>query len=135
MENNSIFFEVNIRRYEDSRGILTTIENKDIPFRIRRVYYLSELKKDKDRAHHANKYSKRVISVIQGSCKVILSNGKIKHTYELKDPQKGIFFDKKIWCELTEFAENTIVLALADKPYSENDYIRDYEEFLKIMRK
>ena len=128
------FYELNIRRYGDDRGFLTTIEgNKDIPFEIKRVYYLSEVSKNKERAHHAHKRSKRVLSAIQGSVEVHLFDGKNKRTFFLDDPTKAIYFDNKVWCELVNFKDNAIVLALASEEYDEKEYIRNYDEYLKYI--
>ena len=128
------FYELNIRRYGDDRGFLTTIEgNKDIPFEIKRVYYLSEVSKNKERAHHAHKRSKRVLSAIQGSVEAHLFDGKNKRTFFLDDPTKAIYFDNKVWCELVNFKDNAIVLALASEEYDEKEYIRNYDEYLKYI--
>lgn len=127
------FYEFNIRRYGDSRGQLTTIENSEIPFSIKRVYYLSDLDSEKDRAHHAHKFSRRVLSAIKGTCRVILDDGKIKREYKLNTPLKAVFFDKKVWCELTDFSEDAVILALSDKPYFEEDYIRNYDKYLELI--
>lgn len=130
------FYEINIRQYGDERGKLTTIEGlNDIPFEIKRVYYISNVGLDKDRAHHAHKNSKRVLSAIQGSCKATLFDGKIKKEFILDSMTKGVYFNKAVWCELSEFKDNAIVLALADEVYDEADYIRSYEEYIKFLDK
>jgi len=132
MEN---FYEINIRQYGDDRGKLTTIEGlNDIPFEIKRVYYISNVGKDKDRAHHAHKNSRRVLSAIQGSCKAVLFDGKIKKEFILDSKEKGVYFNHHIWCELSDFKDNAIVLALADYVYDESDYIRNYEDYLKFLK-
>ncbi len=129
MEN---FYEINIRQYGDDRGRLTTIEGlNDIPFEIKRVYYISDVSAGKERAHHAHKASRRVLSAINGSCKVLLFDGNVKKEFILNSKTKGVYFNRGVWCELSEFKDNAIILALADEIYDEADYIRDYEEYLK----
>ncbi len=132
MEN---FYEINIRQYGDERGKLTTVEGlNDIPFEIKRVYYISDVVEGKDRAHHAHKFSKRVLSAINGSCKAVLFDGKAKREFILNSKTKALFYDKYVWCELSEFENNTIVLVLADTVYDEDDYIRNYEDYVKILK-
>ncbi len=128
------FFGLDIRRYGDDRGFLTTIENSEIPFKIKRVYYISEVSKDKDRAHHAHKRSQRILSCIQGSVEVSLFDGKNKKTFLLDNPKKAVYFNKKVWCELSNFKDNAIVLALASEGYDEKEYIRNYYEYLKFIK-
>ncbi len=129
------FYEINIRQYGDDRGKLTTIEGlNDVPFEIKRVYYISDVGLNKERAHHAHKNSKRVLSAIQGSCKAVLYDGKLRKEFILNSKTKGIYFDKAVWCELSEFKDNAIVLALASEVYDESDYIRNYEEYIEFLK-
>lgn len=130
------FYPISIRRYGDNRGFLTTLEeNTDVPFKIKRTYYLSEISKGHDRAHHAHKHSKRVLSAIQGSVKATLFDGKNKETFTLDNPNKGVYFSNKVWCELSDFKDNAIVLALASEKYYEKEYIRSYDEFINYINK
>lgn len=132
----SKFYEIKVRRYCDNRGVLSTFESKnDIPFEIKRVYYLSELSQEKDRAHHAHIYSERVLTVMQGGCKVTLFDGKNKAIFLLDSPEKAVYFDKLVWCELSDFKNNAIVLALASDVYREEEYIRDYRVFVELIEK
>lgn len=132
MEN---FYEINIRQYGDDRGKLTTIESlNDIPFEIKRVYYISDVSFNKERAHHAHKTSKRVLTAINGSCKVSLFDGKIKKEFILNSKTKGVYFNNHVWCELSEFKDDAIVLALSDMFYDENDYIRNYEDYIQFLK-
>jgi len=132
-KNKNNFYEFNIRRYGDSRGLLTTIEDFEIPFKIKRVYYLSHINSGQKRAQHAHKSSKRVLIPLVGSCKMSLFDGKVKKYFELKTSSKAVFFDKKVWCELSDFSDDAVVLALADKSYCEKDYIRNYEDYLEYI--
>ena len=128
------FYIINVRRYGDDRGVLTTIEeDTDIPFNIKRVYYISDVSKEKERAHHAHFESQRVLSAIQGSVNVMLFDGKRRETFILDNPAKAIYFNKLVWCELSNFENNAIVLALASQQYNETDYIRNYDDYIKII--
>lgn len=128
------FFEFDIRRYGDDRGYLTTIDDDEIPFKIKRVYYLSEISKDKERAHHAHKRSKRVLTCIQGSVVVSLFDGRKRQKFILDSPSKAVYFSNNVWCELSDFKNNAIVLALVSERYDEREYIRDYDEFLQYVK-
>lgn len=129
------FYELKIRRYGDERGFLTTFEaENDVPFEIKRVYYLSEVEKRKTRACHAHKESKRVLSAAAGSCEVRLFDGKENAVFRLDSPEKAIYFDKGVWCELGNFSEGAVVLAFSDHPYFEEEYIRNYDEFLEFIK-
>jgi len=129
------FYEYTIERYGDERGFLTSFEHpKNVPFEIQRTYYISDVSPDKKRACHAHKNSQRVLSAINGSCKVSLSDGEIKQTFDLNSPNKAVYFDKLIWCELGDFTENAIILVLASEPYYEEEYIRNYDDYLEILK-
>lgn len=133
MLKNKNIKKIYLRKYGDERGLLTTIEeNTDIPFSIKRVYFLSKLTQDKHRACHAHKKSQRVLMAVNGSCIVTLLDGKEKFVYELNSEGYGIYFNKGIWCELSNFAANTIILALSDMEYKENEYIRNFEDYIKF---
>lgn len=129
------FYEYTIERYGDERGFLTSFEHPtNVPFDIKRTYYISDVFSDKKRACHAHKSSQRVLSAIVGSCKAALFDGKTRQTFNLDSPEKALYFDKLVWCELSDFKENTIILALADEPYYEEEYIRSYDEYLEILK-
>lgn len=128
------FYEYTIERYGDERGFLTSFEyDKNIPFPLERVYYISEVKSDKKRACHAHRSSKRVLSAINGSCKATLFDGTTRQSFNLDSPHKALYFDKLVWCELDDFKDNTIILALASESYNEDEYIRNYDEYLNII--
>ncbi len=134
-KNRKNFYELDIRRYGDDRGYLTTIENADIPFKIKRVYYLSDVSKGKDRAHHAHKKSSRVLSAIRGSVRVKLIDGLNNKTGEfvLNNPTRAVYFNRKVWCELSDFSDDAVVLALADEPYFEKEYIRNFDDYKQFV--
>ena len=120
----------------DKRGKLIAIEQlKDIPFEIKRVYYIFDTKSEIRRGSHAHKNLQQVAICLNGSCKFLLDNGKERvEDIILDSPNKGLFIDKMIWREMYDFSENCVLLVIASEYYDENDYIRDYEEFLKILK-
>lgn len=128
MKDNIISFNV----IGDERGNLVSLEEmKNIPFEIKRVYYLYDLQKDLPRGFHAHKELQQVLICVKGSCHVLLDDGKEKETYLLDQPNKGLLVDKMIWHEMQDFSEDCVLMVLASEYYDEGDYIRDYEEFME----
>ncbi len=128
MENKLINFSV----IGDARGNLVSIEAlKNIPFSIKRVYYLYDLQKEIPRGFHSHKELQQVLVCVKGSCTIILDNGKERVSYKLNQPNIGLFVDRMFWREMHDFSSDCVLLVIASEYYSENDYIRDYQEFLK----
>ncbi|WP_032496444.1 FdtA/QdtA family cupin domain-containing protein [Hydrogenivirga sp. 128-5-R1-1] len=128
------FIEFDIKG--DERGKLIALEQfKNIPFEIKRVYYIYNLKNNIPRGFHAHKNLQQVAICIRGGCKFLLDNGKEKvKDIILDSPNKGLFIDKMIWHEMYDFSEDCVLIVLASDYYDESDYIRDYEEFLKFQK-
>ncbi len=116
----------------DERGSLISLEeNKNIPFNIKRVYYIYGTKENIRRGLHAHKDLSQVLICINGSCKVLLDNSREKEIYELNTPDVALTIDSMIWHEMYDFSENCILMVLANDFYNEDDYIRCYKEYLK----
>ncbi|MFD2442769.1 sugar 3,4-ketoisomerase [Bacillus sp. CGMCC 1.16607] len=121
----------NFAKIEDVRGILISLEAlRDIIFEIKRVYYIYNTKANLSRGFHAHKNLQQQIICVSGSCEVVLDNGKEKRCYHLNEPHQGLFVDKMIWHEMHNFSENCVLIVLASDYYNEEDYIRDYEDFI-----
>ncbi len=106
--------------------------NKHIPFATKRVYYITQPNADLYRGKHAHYQNKQVIFCIQGKVKMVIDDGNKKEVVVLDKSEVGLFLDKMIWHEMHDMNKNTILLVFASKFYDENDYIRDYNDFLKI---
>ncbi len=120
----------------DDRGSLIALENnKNIPFEIRRVYYIFGTKNGVKRGYHAHKNLRQALICISGSCKILLDNGKEKIKIELNSPDQGLLIESMIWREMFDFSPDCVLLVLADNYYDEEDYIRDYQEFLDHITK
>lgn len=120
----------------DDRGQLVALEeNKDIPFRIKRVYYMYETKKDVRRGFHAHKSLEQILVCIHGTCKVLLDNGYEKKVVPLEKPYEGLYVSNNMWREMYDFSEDAVLLVLASQLYEESDYIRNYDEFLESIKK
>lgn len=118
----------------DYRGALVVIQQiKDIPFEIKRIYYMYNTKKDVIRGCHAHKNLEQVLICINGSCKILLDNGIEKETVVLDKKNLGLYIRSNTWREMFQFSKDAVLLVLASDYYDEKDYIRNYDEFLKFI--
>jgi len=118
----------------DDRGQLIALEEfKDIPFSIKRVYYMYDTKAGVRRGLHAHKSLEQILICIHGSCKVLLDNGREKKEVLLERPYEGLYISNTMWREMYDFSSDAVLLVLASDLYREDDYIRNYEEFLKFI--
>ncbi|MCZ4285709.1 FdtA/QdtA family cupin domain-containing protein [Marinobacter salarius] len=118
----------------DDRGSLVALEgNKTVPFDIKRVYYIFGTQPGVARGFHAHKALKQVAICIAGQCKMLLDNGAEKAEVWLDSPTKGLFIEEMVWREMHDFSANCVLLVLASEHYAEDDYIRSYDHFLKII--
>lgn len=127
---------IDLRRISDVRGNLTPIEaDDDIPFGIKRVYYLYDVPGGESRGGHAHKALFQLIIAVSGSFAVTLDDGREKKTVVLNRPYQGLLIVPGIWRELDDFSSGSVCLVLASEKYDQEDYIRDYEEFIKSYSK
>lgn len=118
----------------DERGQLVALEEfKDIPFEIKRVYYMYDTAPGVTRGHHAHKSLEQILICIHGSCKIRLDNGREKKIVPLEKPYEGLYVSNNMWREMFDFSEDAVLMVLASDYYREEDYIRDYEEFLRFV--
>ena len=119
----------------DDRGQLVALEEyKDIPFEIKRVYYMYDTSKGVIRGHHAHKSLEQILICIHGSCKIKLDNGIEQKIVPLEKPYEGLYVSNNMWREMFDFSEDAVLMVLASELYDENDYIRDYDEFLRFVK-
>ena len=118
----------------DNRGQLVALEEfKDIPFKIRRVYYMYDTKSGVTRGFHAHKSLQQILICIHGCCKVKLDNGKETKIIALEKPYEGLFVPNVMWREMFDFSPDAVLMVLASELYDETDYIRNYDEFLEYV--
>lgn len=116
----------------DDRGHLTVLEqHKNIPFDIKRVYYLTGTKIDVARGFHAHKKLEQVAVCVSGRCRMKLDNVSEKADLLLDSPTKAIRLEAMVWHEMYDFSGDCVLLVLASDHYDESDYIRDYSQFLE----
>lgn len=129
-----IISKFNAQQHGDSRGQLVALEEKkEIPFDIKRVYYIYDTQDGVRRGFHAHKSLKQLLICVHGSCKVLLDNGKERETVLLDKPYEGIFIQSNMWREMYDFSPGAVLLVLASEIYDESDYIRDYDKFLEMV--
>ena len=120
----------------DERGSLISLEeNKNVPFDIKRVYYIFNTVEGIRRGFHAHKKLKQVLVCVAGSCKILLDDGKSKEEVSLDNPNKGLLIESIIWREMFDFSPDCVLMVLADEVYDESDYFRDYQQFLSYLNK
>lgn len=119
----------------DTRGNLTFVEGgQHIPFDIKRVYYLYDVPGGAARGGHAHKDLQQIIIALSGSFDVLLDDGVNKKTYTLNRAYHGLYLSNMIWRELDNFTTGAVCMVLASEHYDENDYYRDYNEFINSVR-
>ena len=117
----------------DERGHLVIVEgNQDIPFDIKRIFYIYGSDPDVVRGQHANRKSEFVLINVAGTSKVKVCDGKGNEAvYSLNRPHTGIYLPKMVWKDMYDFSEDSVLLCLASEHYDGAEYIRDYDEFVK----
>lgn len=126
--------KIKLKNFIDTRGQLVTVEaKKDIPFGIKRVYYIYDVAENERRGFHAHKKLKQILICLNGSCCVHLDNGTEQKEVLLNNPAEGLLIESNIWREMYNFSKGAVLLVLASELYDESDYIRDYDKFLEYI--
>lgn len=120
------------KHHSDRKGNITVVENgMTIPFDVKRAYYLYDIPGGEERGAHAHKELSQLIIAASGSFDVVLDDGKVKRTFTLNRPYQGLLVVPGIWRELRDFSSGSVCLVLASMLYQAEDYIRDYDAYLK----
>ena len=125
---------IDIPKIENDKGNIAVIENDAIPFEIKRVYYLFDIPSSAKRGGHAHKNLTQVVIALSGSFDVVLKDGNNSKIITLNKPDKGLLITKNTWRELENFSSGSVCLVLASDVFKEEDYIRDYDEFLASVK-
>ena len=123
---------IKIPKIEDPRGNLSVIEKDVVPFEIKRVYYLYDVPAGAERGGHSHKEQYEFLVALSGSFDVILNNGKQVQKVTLNKPYEGLLIPNGIWRELKDFSSGAVCLVVASDVFDEDDYIRDFDEFLNV---
>ncbi len=127
---------IDFKSMGDARGSLIALEKEhNVPFDIKRVYYIFDTTDGVRRGFHAHKNLKQLAICVKGSCKFLLDDGTDKNIYDLNKPTKGLYIEGLVWREMFDFSPDCVLMVLADAYYDEADYIRDYANFLTEVTK
>ncbi len=119
----------------DSRGQLIVLEeNREVPFDIKRVFYIYGTQEGVSRGEHSHYKTKQFLVAVNGSCKVTLDEGTKKETFDLNKPNIGLFQNALVWGSMHDFSSDCVLMVLANNYYDENDYIRNYDDFLELVK-
>ena len=122
--------------FGDERGNLVVIEGDgmDIPFDIKRVFYIYGSDSEVVRGSHANRETEFLLVNVSGTSKVRVDNGTEEVIVELNKPRMGLYISSMVWKDMYDFSADSVLLVLASRHYDGNEYIRDYDEYLKEVR-
>ena len=133
--SNKISKIIDLPKFEDPRGNLTFIEEKEhVPFEIKRVYWIYDVPGGQVRGGHAFKEQQELIVALSGSFDVVVDDGKSKQTFSLNRSYYGLYVPAGLWRQMQNFSTNSLALVLSSTSYREIDYIRDYNEYLKWLK-
>ena len=127
---------IEFKEYGDERGNLVVAEgdNIDVPFNIKRVFYMYGSDDKIVRGQHANRRTEFVLINVSGTSKVKMDNGHETKIVELNKPRMGLYIETMVWKDMYDFSEDSVLLVLASEHYDGEEYIRDYDAFLKEVR-
>jgi hypothetical protein len=137
MKKNSVYncSIIPLRKIHNRAGNITIVEGKkDVPFPIKRIYYLYDIPSGETRGGHAHKNLYQLIIAVSGSFDVLLDDGKNKKVVTLNRPDYALMVVPRIWRDLFEFSSGAVCLVLASRKYEENDYLKNYDEFLEYLK-
>jgi len=125
---------VDLPDFSDERGGLVAIESgENVPFKVKRLYYIFNTNQQA-RGFHAHLNLQQLAICVKGHCRFILDNGQEKQDIVLDQPTKGLLIEGLLWREMHDFSEDCVLLVLASEHYDEADYIRDYQQFLRVIQ-
>lgn len=126
---------INLEKHGDERGSLIALEpDINVPFDIKRVYYIFDTKMGIDRGFHAHKKLKQLLICTSGSVDIDVEYGTTKQTYHLDNPSQGLLIEGLVWRVMKNFETDAVLMVLASEKYDEQDYLRDYQKFKGIKR-
>jgi dTDP-4-dehydrorhamnose 3,5-epimerase-like enzyme len=123
---------VQLHKHGDNRGMLIALEQDgDVPFAIRRVYYIFATRNDVHRGRHAHRHLNQLAVAVRGSVTFLLDDGSGAVKVVLDDPAQGLLLGSMVWRELYDFSDDCVLMVLADHLFDPDDYITDYADFLR----
>lgn len=128
-------FLIDLPKILDPRGNLSFIEEgKYLPFTMKRIYWIYDVPGGEHRGGHAFRKTEELIVAISGSFDVVLHSGEVKHVFQLNRSYYGVYIPEMTWRMIDNFSTNSLALIISSTEYSVDDYIRDYDAYLKMVR-
>lgn len=128
--------KVKFNQLGDERGHLVVVEGlKDIPFDIKRIFYIYGSDNNVVRGQHANRKSEFVLINVSGTSKVEVDDGKSKIVFDLDEPHVGIYLPNMVWKDMFDFSHDSVLLVLASETYDPSEYIREYDDYINEINK
>jgi hypothetical protein len=125
---------IELPKIESPAGAITPVQgNGEIPFEIARVFFLYDVVAGAERGGHAHRLLEQVYVAAMGSFSVVLDDGRERRTVDLNQPHVGLYIPTMVWSQLVDFASGTISVVLASRVYDESEYVRDYDEYCRIV--
>ncbi len=119
----------------DKRGKLVALESlSDIPFEIKRIYYMFDTLPNESRGFHAHSRLEQVVIAMDGACRFVLDDGKKRESVVLNRPDEGLYIGPGMWREMHDFSYGCKLVVIASEHYDEKEYIRNYDDFLNILK-
>lgn len=126
---------IELPKFLDARGNLSFVQNNaQIPFVIKRTYWVFDVPGGECRGGHAYRDTEEVVIALSGSFDVVIDDGESKHKFTLNRSYYGLYIPKGVWREMENFSTNSLALEFASAEYNPDDYVRDYDEFLKLKK-
>lgn len=126
---------IELNKHHAPQGNISVVENnKEIPFEVKRVYYLYDIPGGESRGSHAHKELSQLIIAASGSFTVTLDDGEVKRSFVLNRPYQGLYVVPGIWRTLDDFSSGSVCMVLASHGYDNNDYIRNYQDFIEYKK-
>ena len=130
----SYMIDIRSNQEDDGRLLVVEGESQSIPFEIKRIFWVRDVKAGAKRGNHATKRTKLVLIAVTGSCDVVVNDGKTETMYHLEDPTKGLYIDEMLWRTMQNFTPDCVVEAVCDHKYAPGDETyEDFEEYLKAL--
>ena len=121
--------------FQDFRGLLSVAEaGEQIPFEVKRIFLVSSVSSSEIRGEHAHRQLRQFLICVHGSCEVIADDGQNRETFLLDDPSIGVLLPPRVWGIQHRFTPDAVLLVLASEKYDPDDYIRDFDEFLALVK-
>ena len=124
---------ISVAEFRDARGNLYVADNADLPFPVKRVFWIKDIPQDASRGAHAHKVCAEILFPVCGEFDVTVDDGTSSAVCHMQDPDEGLYVGPNVWCELNNFSEGAVCLVLCSHPYIKEGYINNYEEFKDFL--